>query len=162
MNQEIILLDDDVIVLMPKKAICEGHVIVTPVQDILVLEQMPVSLLGKMMQIANKMSSVLFETLNCHGTNLLIQNGLPAGQINKFSINIIPRFENDGLKLEWSPKQAKPEQLDAALSALDSVDKKAAEEKYANSLKEKAETKKEKTMNDSEDNYFIKSLNRLP
>lgn len=163
MDQELIVTDEDVMVLTPKRAITQGHIIIAPIQDIMVLEQVPEALLQKMMQIANKMSSILFDTLKCHGTNILIQNGLAAGQINKFCINVIPRFENDGLKLEWDPKQAKPEQLDAALLNINGVDKKEAEEKYKSEQKAKAETKKiEKIDVKEKENYLTKSLDRLP
>ncbi|PIN81674.1 hypothetical protein COV13_00560, partial [Candidatus Woesearchaeota archaeon CG10_big_fil_rev_8_21_14_0_10_32_9] len=88
METELITQDEDIMVLVPRKAIVPGQIIIAPIQDIVVLEQVPDALLQKMMQIANKMSSLLFETLKCHGTNILIQNGVAAGQINKFSINI--------------------------------------------------------------------------
>jgi len=167
METELITQDEDIMVLVPRKAIVPGQIIIAPIQDIVVLEQVPDTLLQKMMQIANKMSSLLFETLKCHGTNILIQNGVSAGQINKFSINIIPRFENDNVVLEWEPKQVKPEQLDSASMSISLVDKKEDEAKFTQQQKAKAETKKVETITDKtevkdKENYLTKSLNRLP
>ena len=167
METELITQDEDIMVLVPRKAIVPGQIIIAPIQDIVVLEQVPDALLQKMMQIANKMSSLLFETLKCHGTNILIQNGVAAGQINKFSINIIPRFENDNVVLEWEPKQVKPEQLDSAIANINLVDKKEDEAKFIQQQKTKVETKKVETITDKtevkdKENYLIKSLNRLP
>jgi len=167
METELITQDEDIMVLTPRRAVAPGQIIIAPLQDIVVLEQVPDTLLQKMMQIANKMSSLLFETLKCHGTNILIQNGVSAGQINKFSINVIPRFENDDVLLEWEPKQVKSEQLDSAMMSISAVDKKEEDEKFKQQQKAKAETKKVETIKDApevkdKENYLTKSLDRLP
>jgi len=167
METELITQDEDIMVLTPRRAVAPGQIIIAPLQDIVVLEQVPDTLLQKMMQIANKMSSLLFETLKCHGTNILIQNGVSAGQINKFSINVIPRFENDDVLLEWEPKQVKSEQLDSAMMSISAVDKKEEDEKFKQQQKAKAETKKVETIKEApevkdKENYLTKSLDRLP
>ena len=63
---------------------------------------------------ANKVSMVLFEILKVHGTNVIINNGVTAGQkIPHFCIDILPRRTDDNLKLDWTLKQAAPEALES-------------------------------------------------
>ena len=57
---------------------------------------------------------LLFELLKVHGTNIIMKNGIAAGQmISHASIHIIPRRSDDGLKLDWDLKQAAPEALES-------------------------------------------------
>jgi diadenosine tetraphosphate (Ap4A) HIT family hydrolase len=120
-----------------------------------------------MFQVANKISSVLFEKLNCHGTNILIQNGVGAGQINpRFSINVIPRFENDKLKLEWTPTPTEPEKINSVQTRFNEIDNAEKEKKYLEAQKLKAEETKKTLLIKSSDekrkrNYFVRSLEKV-
>jgi histidine triad (HIT) family protein len=164
-DQEILLRDEDVVVLTPKNAVVKGHVIVAPVAEYRIIEEVPHLLLAKMFQIANKFSSVLFDTLHCHGTNILIQNGVAAGQVNaRFSINVIPRYEDDGLGLEWTAKQAESEKLDLAQAKFNDVESEEKEAKVMMEQKKKAEEKKEVHVIKDEAkkrNYLTRSLDRV-
>lgn len=167
MTQEIITQDEEIIVLTPKKGIIEGHVIIAPVNEYTILEEVPPALIARMFQVANKISSVLFEKLHCHGTNIMIQNGVGAGQTNpRFSINIIPRFEKDHLKLDWTPTPVEPEKINAAQNRFQELDSAEKEKKYLAEQKAKAEeTKKTVLIKSDEDkrkrNYFVRSLERV-
>lgn len=164
MEQEIILQDNDISVLAPKKAVVKGHLVIIPNQEMVILEQIPEELIAKMFQVANKLSSVLFDNLGCQGTNIIIQNGVPAGQINNvFSINIIPRFENDGLNLEWEPKKASEEELESSLKKLSSSEEEERQKKVVHENKSKAEKPKDDNVIKAEkDNYLTRSIERLP
>ena len=60
-----------------------------------------------------KTAAVVYKTLNTDGTNIIINNGLIAGQKEPhFSISIIPRFDNDGIKLLWQQKTIPDNELD--------------------------------------------------
>ena len=162
MEDEIILKDNDLAVLLPRKSFCKGHIILVPLKEYSIIEEVPSELLTKIFQVANKLSSVLFESLGCQGTNILVQNGVPAGQFNKlFSVNILPRYENDGLKLEWTPKQADEESLKKSLDAFSTAEKGEQQEKFLESQKEKA-AKKEDSEKVGEDDYLAKSIDRIP
>ena len=106
-------------------------------------------------------------TLNCHGTNILIQNGPSAGQINaRMSINIIPRFEKDNLKLEWTPLAVEPEKIQQAQTRFSDVDAAEKERQYLEEqkakLNEKAKTPIIKSSEDKKKrNYFMRSLERV-
>lgn len=167
MSNEIIIQDEDVIILTPKRAIAKGHLIITTVNEYHILEEVPPLLISKMFQISNKLSSILFDSMKCHGTNILIQNGPSSGQINsRFCINIIPRYDKDDLKLDWNPTSIPPEKLQLAQTKFADVDEEEKEKKYIEEQKVKAEEKKKtKVIKSDEDkkkrNYYIRSLEKV-
>lgn len=165
MQSEVLLEDNDVFVLLPQNAITKGHMIIVPKEKYPILEAVPEELMKKMFQSANKISSILFETLQCHGTNILIQNGPPAGQINpQFSINVIPRYENDDLKFEWTPKPASQEDLEEVVKSFKSIEEEENKDKYIEEQKKTASKKEVEEIKEDEDgeeeNYLSKSLDR--
>lgn len=89
-----------------------GHIILAPKVHAPIIELVPDHIVGELFAAANTISMSVFEGLKAHGTNILIQNGVPAGQ--KFPhvfLSIIPRREKDGLALAWQPKTMSPEEL---------------------------------------------------
>lgn len=90
-----------------------GHALVIPKDHFPILEEVPDNILERCFLVANRISVAVFESLGAHGTNILVNNGPNAGQEQPhFMINIIPRYENDGINLDWEMKQAKKEDLD--------------------------------------------------
>ncbi|MFT4283097.1 MAG: HIT domain-containing protein [Candidatus Woesearchaeota archaeon] len=153
---EILLEDDDLGVICPENAFVKGHLIIAPKQKYVIIEEIPEQLIKKIFQVSNKLLSVLFDNLGCHGTNILIQNGLSAGQTNsQFSVNIIPRFEEDGLGLSWSNKQMSKQELEEVEHEL----------KEAPKINKTLKIEKEDIVKAKEpikESYLTKSLNRLP
>lgn len=104
--------NDKLFAMLSPQPSTPGHVLVLPKNHSPILELVPDFVVADMFKVANKMSICLFEAFGAHGTNLLVQNGPPAGQKNNHAmIHIIPRMENDGLDLSWTPKQASDEDL---------------------------------------------------
>ncbi len=161
MDDQVIMKDEEIAVILPARGFVKGHLIIVPLKEYVILEDVPDNTLMKMFQAANKLSAALFETLGCTGTNMLVQNGAPAGQFNKlFSINIIPRYENDGLKLEWETKQADEETLNKTVSLFQEHDKTLREKEYVAEQKKKTEEKPDEE--EVEENYLSKSIERIP
>ena len=163
MINETIVEDNDVIVLAPKKSFVAGQLSIIPKTKEMILEQVGDESIKKIFQVANKLSSVLFDATGCQGTNILIQNGVPSGQINDvFSVSVIPRKENDSLSLEWTPKQASNEELDFVVKKFKLADEEEVQKKMLAEKKNKFMEKEEDVMKSDEDNYLIKSLRRQP
>src|SRR3989344_3506909 len=114
-NKENILYEDDkIIVALSGNPSTSGHVQIFSKEHYTIMEHVPEDVLGPMAIAANKVSMLLFEALKVHGTNILVQNGVSAGQtVPHFSMHIIPRRTDDGLKLDWEMKQASNESLDS-------------------------------------------------
>ncbi|MFQ9748002.1 MAG: HIT family protein [Anaerobutyricum soehngenii] len=53
------------------------------------------------------------DALKCDGLNLVQNNGEVAGQtVNHFHLHLIPRYEGDGLNLNWPQQEISGEQLE--------------------------------------------------
>ena len=88
-----------------------GHCFVMPKNHYPIIEQVPDMEIGRLFQVSNRISSALFDSIGAQGTNIFVANGIPAGQtIAHFTINVVPRKENDGINLQWQPKQMSEEE----------------------------------------------------
>lgn len=114
-SSEEIYQDDKVIAVLHLKPAAPGHVLLFTKEHYPIIEQVPDFIVGHTFTVANKLSTAIFESLGAQGTNIIIENGTAAGQaIAHFSVHVIPRNENDGLKLEWQPKKPGKEEVEIA------------------------------------------------
>lgn len=91
----------------------QGHALVIPKTHYPIFEEVPDNILERCFLVANKISVAVFETLGAHGTNILVNNGPTANQTQPhFMINVIPRYENDGINFDWEMKQADSKELE--------------------------------------------------
>ena len=106
------IYEDEVCIgFLNDKPSAPGHVILIPKEHFTILEQVPESIVGHLFNISNQLSSILFEVLEAQGTNVIVQNGIGAGQTQAHvSLHIIPRKENDGLNFQWKPKELSEEE----------------------------------------------------
>jgi len=138
-----------------------GHTFVIPKEHYTILEQVPDFLVGKLFSIANRVSSCLFESLSMHGTNLLVANGIPAGQIAAhFMINVVPRNENDGINITWQPRKVSEEEMSTVEIQL----KEAAKNIGGFETKGDAEQVKAEEPQSiaGEDSYLLRQISRIP
>ncbi len=164
-EQELIYKDEEIIVAVKDKVLTPGQITVFPQEHFTILEQVPEPILAKCAAVANKVSIAAFETLGSQGTNIIVRNGLGAGQnVPHFGIEIIPRKENDNLNLQWKPVQLPEDEMETAFAAIHDSFKNIEQEKT-----EKKEEKKEKDKptelskeHKKEDNYMLKVLKRKP
>ncbi len=157
-KREIVYEDEDIAIAAKTRASVAGQLSVFPKQHFTILEMVPSDLLEKCAIVANKMGMVVFEALGVQGTNLLIANGLGAGQaVPHFGLEVLPRKENDGLQLQWPLQPAEESDLEVTAELL---------KEELSRLKEVPEEKKETPVPEKEkksgDNYLLKSLKRIP
>ena len=139
-----------------------GHCFVMPKNHYPIIEQVPDIEVGRLFQVSNRLSSAIFESLGVQGTNIFVANGLPAGQtVAHFTINVIPRKENDGINLQWQPKQLSEEEISTVELKLKEQTKNIGhfekEEKKA-----KVHAAKPVILSDEEEEYFSRQMRRLP
>ena len=104
--------DDLILAVLDVNGANPGHCFIFPKNHYPIMEQVPDAELAKLFQVSNKVSSAIFENLGAQGTNIFVSNGIPAGQtVAHFTINVIPRKENDGVNLQWAPKQLTEEEM---------------------------------------------------
>lgn len=83
--------------------VVEGHTLVIPKKHFVTLLDLPSKLGGEMVDLVKKVASDLIEKKLGDGFNVIMNNLEPAGQVVKHAhIHVIPRKENDGLKLGWN------------------------------------------------------------
>jgi len=154
--------DDKVFAFLAQNPASTGHVIITSKEHHPILEQIPDFVVGDLFTKANKISMAAFETIGAEGTNLIMQNGVAAGQKHNHAIlHIIPRRENDGLNLTWKPRQLEEEEM----STIELKVKKETEGVGAFEQEEEkpVEVKgPEKIETGPEEDYLLKQLERLP
>ena len=160
-KKELVVYEDDTIVayVAPTPA-AEGHVIVTTKEHYPIIEMIPDPVLSKLFTVTNHISSTIFEKVNAEGTNILVQNGVAAGQTFPHAVvHIIPRKKNDGLTFTWPTKQLSDDEMST-------IELKLKELTQHIGVFEKEQEKpvevKEPEEISPEENYLIKQLQRLP
>jgi histidine triad (HIT) family protein len=159
-KENVLYEDNEVVVAVKKIGFAIGQVTVFPKEHLTILEMVNDDLLEKCSLVANKVGVAVFEALGVQGTNILIQNGLGAGQsVPHFSIEIIPRKENDGLNLHWTPGQVAEVDIETTLSLLKEEESKLKKETKSEEVKDDASENKPEL---DKNNPMIKSVRRIP
>jgi len=115
-SRKILYEDEKLIAYLHEKPATSGHIVVAPKEHWPILESVPDDIVEHVFVVTNKLSAMTFEVLGALGTNIVVHNGIPAGQKEPhFQVHIVPRKENDGLDLQWQPKQASEEDLAAII-----------------------------------------------
>lgn len=163
-DQNKIYEDNKVIAFLASKPAAPGHIILISKKHYQIFEQLPDYEAAYLFNVANKLSTAIFEAIGAKGTNILIQNGTEAGQIiPHFSVHIIPREEKDKINFQWQAKQLTEEEM----STVELRMKQAAEVIGDFELEEEKkpveiEKKPEKIESGKGENYLIKQLERIP
>ncbi len=111
--------DEKVFAMLSPEPFVAGHVLVMPRVHAPILEAIPDPIVAEVFKVANKFSAILIDSMKAEGTNVLVQNGPPAGQVhNHAMVHVLPRFETDKLQIGWNPKPASDEELGKAEGAL--------------------------------------------
>ena len=105
--------DDDFRVILDLGPATKGHALILPKEHYTNLYELPEDTAGEAMKLAKKMMTKMTERLGCKGFNLVQNNGELAGQtVFHFHMHMIPRYEEDGQKIGWSPREVTQEELE--------------------------------------------------
>jgi histidine triad (HIT) family protein len=162
-GETIIFEDDDVVAFLDTNAATMAHITITPKKHYPTMDEVPDYLVAWCFAISNKLSKILLESLNIQGLNLLVESREGAGQpYPHFSINLIPRIQNDSLPLIWTPSKVEFSDL----QQIQGVYKKATGSKWVFEQKvarqKPAEKKQEVIKEDGGANYQIRHWRRVP
>lgn len=104
------LYEDDLFrVILDQAPATRGHALLIPKQHAENIYDIDDETAGRVFIVAKKMATRMTERLGCEGFNILQNNGTLAGQtVFHFHMHLIPRYSDDGQKLNWEP--GKPEQ----------------------------------------------------
>lgn len=161
-EKNTILSDEKSSVFLAKKPLSMAHSIIAPKKHYVILDQIPDDDIDHLFKIANIISVLLFRMLGSEGTNIIIENGIEAGQtIPHFMINIIPRKKDDGINFEFNRHKAGKEELEGASILIIEGLKKFNEKKVVLEENHPKEIATENNKN-KETNYLIEHLKRIP
>ncbi len=153
--------DDKVVALLSDTPCTVGHVMVASKDHHPIIQEVPDPVVAHIFKVASKISSVVFEQLGAHGTNLLVRNGIPAGQeFAHFMVHVVPRRENDGLPIKWQPMEVSDEQLSTL--ELQLKEQASGMGAFEKEKQKPIEIKKEENVMAGDEDYRIRHLNRLP
>ncbi len=175
----ILYEEDLVIAAVNDTALITGEVTVFPKKHYPIMEMVPDNVLERCAVVANRVGVSIFDGFHAQGTNLLVQNGISAGQtVPHFSIRLIPRQENDGLNLQWQSKKLMEHEIGSLAQQIkESFDKAAKDKAAKNQAEEKKDTEEkkeepdkkekkdqteEKDKKQEKENYMVKVLKRMP
>ena len=83
----------------------KGHTLVIPKEHYKDLLAMPNDVLAELAKVSKKVAKAVMRATGAEGFNVGVNNGKVAGQVvMHFHLHIMPRFENDGLKL-WEGRK---------------------------------------------------------
>ncbi|HLC51695.1 MAG TPA: HIT family protein [Candidatus Nanoarchaeia archaeon] len=159
-EKNILASSSDAVVAVRDKVVTPGQITIFPKEHYPIMEMVPEEVLQQCAILANKVSIAVFESLSSQGTNILVRNGLGAGQdVAHFGIEIIPRKEGDGLNFDWKPRQLMEDEIEMVHTTL----LEAVEESRSSPKKEeKRDDKKEIKIVEGKENYLLKSIKRIP
>jgi diadenosine tetraphosphate (Ap4A) HIT family hydrolase len=90
--------DEKILIIMDKKPITNGHVLIMPKRHSEYLTETNDDVLGEMFRMAKKAGLALKKSkLGCTGLNYFLADGAEAGQdVFHVHLHVIPRYRKDG------------------------------------------------------------------
>ncbi len=91
----------------------KGHALILPKQHYANIFEIPEKEVGEAFILAKKIAVIIKEKLNCDGFNIIQNNEKTAGQtVFHFHIHLIPRYFDDGQKINWQSQDVMQEELE--------------------------------------------------
>lgn len=163
--------DKSVVAFLADDSAVAGLIQVTTTKHHTIFEHLTDDETAHVFKVVNKVSSILVNYLKIQGVNIVVNNGVDAGQLYPhFVVNVVPRYENDNIDFNWQTKQVSNEDLDAVynklLLAIKDDSKPEGKDEVKQSSSEEIRQEGDENENDEiieeEKDYLIGSLDRIP
>jgi histidine triad (HIT) family protein len=116
---QIVDQDDRTVAFMDINPGTRGHLLVVPRQHARDLLEVDRDDLAATMATAQRMAGRVVERLDADGVNLLNCCGSAAWQtVFHFHVHVIPRYDDDPLRLPWIPEPGDSDEIEATAQAL--------------------------------------------
>ena len=97
----------------------KGHCLIIPKEHFDNIYDLDAETAGKLFSLATCIARAVRDALGCDGLNIMQNNGEIAGQtVMHFHLHLIPRYENDGVHLAWTPHESEEAQLEEIRAAI--------------------------------------------
>ena len=111
--------DEEFRVILDQGPATKGHALILPKAHYQNLYELPDDLAGRAMILAKKIITEMKDALDCDGYNVVQNNGSAAGQtVFHFHMHLIPRYQGDGVGLNWKPGKLEDETRDEILAEI--------------------------------------------
>ncbi len=112
--------DNDVIAFLDVNPASRGHTLVVTKEHFSNMTTCPKAILDKVFEVAQTIAQAQIAQLGATGVNVLTNVGESAGQsVHHFHVHVIPRYDNDGLKLSFPPKQLEDSEFTSIKSTIE-------------------------------------------
>lgn len=133
----IVYEDNDIIAVLDIYPANPGQIIIMPKNHVENIENLDDAIVGKIFVLSKYLSFLISKYFNNKGLNIVLNSGeVPGRKIKHLSIYIVPRFDNDSVKIELFGKLASKEILESLRNYIInnignvSQEKKKEEKKY--------------------------------
>lgn len=111
--------DNYVIAFLDVNPASRGHTLVVCKEHFDSMVTCPKDILDKMFEVAQLIAQAQVAQLGATGANIITNVGKSAGQsVKHFHVHVIPRYDNDGLKLEFPPKQLTSGEMESVVDKI--------------------------------------------
>lgn len=98
--------DEQFRVILDAAPATKGHALILPKNHYANIYEIDEQVAADGMKLAKKLIADFTDKLGCDGYNIVQNNGEPAGQtVFHFHMHLIPRYENDGAGITWTPTE---------------------------------------------------------
>ncbi|MDA1196648.1 MAG: HIT family protein [Nanoarchaeota archaeon] len=105
--------DENVLAILDINPANPGHVLVLPKEHYAIMPQLSNEEISHVFMIVKTISNACLRALGVTGTNIIVQNGVAAGQkAQHFMVHVIPCQDGDGLRFEVPQRQMKEDDLE--------------------------------------------------
>ncbi len=116
---QIVDQDEDSVAFMDIAPATRGHALVVPRRHVRNLLEIDDDDLAATVRAARRIAGRMTDRLDAAGVNLINSCGAAAWQtVFHFHIHVIPRYEDDPMRLPWTPSPGDPEQIAAIAEEL--------------------------------------------
>ena len=103
----IVYEDKMVTALMTINPANPGHTLIVPKRHVTSLSDVGAQLGAELFKISVRVAEAIKRSgVRCDGIDLFLSNGEPQKEILHLHMHVIPRFEGDGLEIDFGPDEA--------------------------------------------------------
>ena len=114
--------DDFFRVILDLSPATKGHALILPKQHMANIFEMDDTTAEKVFVLAKRIAKAMKSAINCDGLNIVQNNGEVAGQtVFHFHMHIIPRYNDDGQQITWTPGTSEAEEREAIAAQIKSL-----------------------------------------
>jgi histidine triad (HIT) family protein len=102
-DAEVVLRTEEVIGFLDHRPVFKGHVLLSPVEHVDTLLDLPPALMTPVLTAAQRVAAALGVALGCQGT-FVAMNNVVSQSVPHLHVHVVPRTKGDGLRGFFWPR----------------------------------------------------------